>query len=126
MNIQAINNQTSFKALIIPKNQVFTPEQQKIVEFLKIYAKQKFESKRDRNDFFNNFYLKGLDESGIFIQKIFMFLLIQYQICKRTFLRDSQFCIQIFYPVTMFDIGNFRKYAPKFVGFIQCFIFIAL
>lgn len=30
-------------------------EKFKIVEFLKIYAKQKFESKRDRNDFFNNF-----------------------------------------------------------------------
>ena len=30
-------------------------ETSKIVEFLKIYAKQKFESKRDRNDLFNNF-----------------------------------------------------------------------
>ena len=30
-------------------------EKSKIIEFLKIYAKQKFEIKRDRNDFFNNF-----------------------------------------------------------------------
>ena len=30
-------------------------EKFKIIEFLKIYAKQKFESKKDRNDFFNNF-----------------------------------------------------------------------
>ena len=30
-------------------------EKSKIIEFLKIYAKQRFESKRDRNDFFNNF-----------------------------------------------------------------------
>ena len=33
-------------------------EKSKIIEFLKIYAKQRFESKRDRNDFFNNFILR--------------------------------------------------------------------
>lgn len=36
-------------------HQIKSLEKSKIVEFLKIYAKQKFESKRDKNDFFNNF-----------------------------------------------------------------------
>ena len=42
MNIQAINNQTSFKALIIPKNQVFTPEQQTIVKEVETVANKRY------------------------------------------------------------------------------------
>ena len=42
MNIQAINNQTSFKALIVPKNQVFTSEQQTIIEEVKTVVNKRY------------------------------------------------------------------------------------
>ena len=42
MNIQAINNQASFKALIIPKNQVFTSEQQTIVKEVETVANKRY------------------------------------------------------------------------------------
>ena len=42
MQIAAINNQTNFKALIIPRNQIFTPEQQKIVDDIKTFANKRY------------------------------------------------------------------------------------
>ena len=42
MQVSAINNQANFKALIISKNQIFTPEQQKIVNDIKTVTNKKY------------------------------------------------------------------------------------
>ena len=42
MQVSAINNQANFKALIIPKSRVFTPEQQKIVNDIKTVTNKRY------------------------------------------------------------------------------------
>ena len=43
-------------------------EKSQIIDFLNVYARKKFDSKRDRNDFFNNFILRvNLFDDGISI-----------------------------------------------------------
>ena len=42
MQVLAVNNQANFKALIIPKNQLFTSEQQKIVDDVKTVTNKRY------------------------------------------------------------------------------------
>ena len=42
MQVSAINNQVNFKALIIPKSWIFTPEQQKIVNDIKTVTNKRY------------------------------------------------------------------------------------
>ena len=41
-------------------HQIKPLEKEQIVNFLKIYARKKFDNKTDKNEFFNNFILKVL------------------------------------------------------------------
>ena len=56
MQVSAVNNQANFKALIIPKNQVFTSEQQKIVDDVKTVVNKKYPHDKNLRSFVD--YLK--------------------------------------------------------------------